>query len=184
MSKITYFDPRGCDFWKDEKYISDVGNYRLVACVKVKTGTPVIIEFGGWQRRERIGATKTRIINDNALCVNGQSVEYHERPGNPYGPDVGTYGYNFESELGINEKDYSYTRADLLKFMSDITGDEYTDIEFNREKVDEQIKQIYKPVEDMLYKKARAERERLKAIKDAEHEKRWEEIRRKKGWVK
>jgi hypothetical protein len=188
MTKTAYFDPRGCDFWKDEKYISDVGNYRLVACVIVKTGEPVIIEFGGWQRKEsftkKSGKTGIKIVNDNALYINGQHEVYHERLDNQYGPDAGTYGYNFKSELGIDEKNYDYTRADLIRFMSDITGDEYTDIEFSREKVEKQIEQFYTPVEKALQAKARTERERIKAIKDAEREKRWEEIRKKKGWAK
>ena len=175
--KTAYFDPRGCDFWKDEKYISDVGNYRLLACVMAKNGEPIIIEFGGWQRREqyisRNGNTKTRISNENALYVNGQHTCYNERPDCVYGPDAGCYGFNFES-IGIDEKDYDYSRADLLRFISDVTGEQYDKIVFDCAKVDEQIEAIYKPVERELYGKAREARQKI----ENEHEKELEERRK------
>lgn len=171
MGKTAYFDPRGCDFWKDEEYISDVGNYRLVACVKTKTGEPIIIEFGGYQRREvytkKNGKTDTRVVNENALHASGSHTCYFERPDSIYGPDAGTYGFNFEKELDIDLKQYDYTRADLMRFISDVTGETYTEIVFDGDKVDEQIEQIYKPVENELYAKARAERQRIEADKKA-----------------
>jgi len=178
--KTAYFDPRGCDFWADEKYISDVGNYRLVACVMAKNGEPVIIEFGGWQRREQYvsknGKTKTRIANENALYVNGEHTCYNERTDSVYGPEAGCYGFNFES-IGIDEKDYDYTRADLLRFISDVTGEQYDNIVFDREKVEEQIEAIYKPVERELYGKAREARQKIENEREKEREASREKLR-------
>lgn len=184
--KTAYFDPRGCDFWPDEKYISDVGNYRLLACVMAKNGEPVIMEFGGWQRREQYtsknGQTKTRVANENALYVSGEHTCYNERPDNVYGPDAGSYGFNFES-IGIDEKDYDYTRADLLRFISDVTGEQYDSIVFDREKVDEQIEEIYKPVERELCGKAREARKKIENERKKEMEARREKLLLRLGRV-
>lgn len=161
----AYFDPRGCDFWPDQKYISDVGNYRILTCVIAKNGEPLIIEFGGWERREdyitKSGNKKTRVANHNALYVNACHTLYVERPENLYGPDAGCYGFDCEC-LGVDEKNYDYTRADILRFLSDITGELYTEFIFDREKVDSAIEEIYKPVERAICDKASAEREKLR----------------------
>lgn len=185
MGKTAYFDPRGCDFRADEKHISDVGNYRLVACVVVKTDEPVIIEFGGYKRQEaytkKSGKTGLRVANENALHANGSHEVYHERPGNPWGPETCCYAYNFENELGVDTTQYDYTRADLLRFLSDITGEEYTKIEFNREKVDEQIETLYRPVERAYFEKMVAACKKIEEEREARKKAFFEKWRKKRA---
>lgn len=181
-----YLDPRGCNH-ADMHYTgkSDVGNYRLVACVTTKQGEPIVIEFGEWARREsyttKARNQKSRIVDDNCLHADGEHTVYNERPGNYYGPEAGTYGFNFEKQLDINPDNYHYTRNDLLRFVSDVSGREYTEIVFNGDEVDKQIDEIYKPVENALYAKARAAREELQRKRDAEIEAMKQEIRARKA---
>ena len=181
-----YLDPRGCNH-ADMHYTgkSDVGNYRLVACVTTKQGEPIVIEFGEWARREsyttKAGNQKSRIVDDNCLHADGEHTVYNERPGNYYGPEAGSYGFNFEKQLGVNPDNYHYTRADLLRFVSDVTGTHYTDIEFDGDAVDNEIERIYTPREKELYAKARAAREAIEAKREAERQKQIDEIRARKA---
>lgn len=111
----------GLDFYKDE--ISDVGNYMVRVEFIDKKGIRVVADFKGFARREaytkETGKKGYKIVNQNALHIDGQ---YHKK--NRY-----NYIYRPES-VGVNIKDYSFTRADILRFLSDVTGTEYTEIEF------------------------------------------------------
>lgn len=180
-NKTAYFDPRGCDFWEDDKKVrnSDIGNYRIVTCVKAKTGEPLIIEFGGWQMFDHT-KSKPVLIRDNVLSINGQYCAFNDHADNEYGVDTGTYGFNFEKRYGINERGYDYTRADVLRFLSNITGENYTFFEMNGEKVNEIIETIYKPVEKAYLEKYQAARAIVLAKKEAKNKAFREEWRKKR----
>ena len=80
-----------------------------------------------------------------------------------------------------NPDNYHYTRADLLRFVSDVTGTHYTDIEFDGSAADNEIDRIYTPREKELYAKARAAREAIKAKREADRQKQIDEIRARKA---
>ena len=179
---IAYFDPRGLDFCEgDNVHGSDVGNYRLLACIVAKNGEPLIIEFGGWQRREQYktnrGIIKYRVADKNALYANGQHTCYIERPDSLYGPEAGTYGFNFEEELGVNPNDYHYTRADILQFLSDVSGEQYTTFVFDMDKVNEQIATIYEPVEKAIYQRQKEVRRRIEEEREEKRRDALEKLR-------
>ena len=59
------------------------------------------------------------------------------------------------------------TIADVLRFLSNVTGENYTIFEMNGEMVDEIIKTIYDPVEKAYWEKYHAARAIVLAEKEA-----------------
>lgn len=89
-------------------------------------------------------------------------------------------GLILKKRYGINERGYDYTRADVLRFLSDVTGENYTLFKMNREKVDELIETIYKPVEKAYWEKYQAARATALAQKEARSRAFREEWRKKR----
>lgn len=113
----------GLDFLNNES--SDVGNYRVRAEFTDRNGLEVIADFGGYDRREvdqkKNGKTACRIAQKNALHVDGT---YRDAEGT--GRD---YAYKLR-EIGFDFSKYSFTISGILAFLSDVTGNDYTELEF------------------------------------------------------
>ena len=114
----------GMDF-TDNGNGSDVGNYRVRAEFTDKNGVKVIADFGGYNRREvyqkKNGKTACRIAQENALHISGT---YRDEEG--IGRD---YAYKLR-ESGFDFTKYSFTISGILAFLSDVTGGNYTGVEF------------------------------------------------------
>ena len=112
----------GMDFKAGKKNGSDVLNHRVRAEFTDRNGISVVGDFTGWTRREiytkRSGKTGYRIANKNQMAFDGdyESGDYRKS----YRPEL----------LGIDMKSFNFTRADILKFLSIVTGNNYTEIEF------------------------------------------------------
>lgn len=115
------FKKMGMDFYKKE--LSDVGNYRVRAEFTDRAGVQVVADFSGGERLKIITNSrgKKKVVTDepNALHVDGC---FHDAEG---------CGWRYHPEtVGVDAKGYHFTRADLLRFLSDVTGCEFTEIEF------------------------------------------------------
>lgn len=114
----------GLDFIDNENS-SDVGNYRVRAEFTDKNGVNVVADFGGYDRREVYqranGKTACRIAQKNTLHINGT---YRDEEGT--GRD---YAYRLR-ENGFDFSKYSFTISGILAFLSDVTGENYTEVEF------------------------------------------------------
>lgn len=111
----------GMNFKKGEKNGSDVLNHRVRAEFTDMNGVHVTADFGGYEKKKAIeknGKITYTTINANSLHVDGA-----------YRNENGCWAYRPEN-LGINVANYSFTKMDILKFLSDVTGNKYTDIEF------------------------------------------------------
>lgn len=115
----------GCNFKAGENNGSDVLNYRVRAEFTDANGLEVVTDFGGYERKEayqkKNGKTAYRTANRNALHVDGC---YHDEGGT--GRD---YGYRLR-ENGFDFAKYDFTISGILAFLSDVTGNKYTEIEF------------------------------------------------------
>ena len=104
---------------------SDVGNYRVRAEFIDRDGVKVIADFGGFDRREvyqtKSGKTNCRIAQKNALYING-TYRDAEGTGRDYAYRLRKNGFNFAK--------YSFTISGILAFLSDVTGENYTEVEF------------------------------------------------------
>ena len=85
----------------------------------------VIADFGGFDRREVYqranGKTACRIAQKNALHIDG-TYRDEEGTGRDYAYRLRQNGFNFER--------YSFTLSGILAFLSDVTGKDFTEIEF------------------------------------------------------
>lgn len=120
--KIT-LKKMGMDFVNEND--SDVGNYRVQAEFTDKDGIKVVADFGGYDRREvyqkKNGKTGCRIAQKNALHVDGT---YRDEEGT--GRD---YAYRLR-EKGFDFTKYDFTISGILSFLFDVTGKNFTEIEF------------------------------------------------------
>lgn len=115
----------GMDFGKDYKGASDVGNYRVRAEFMDRNGLELIVDFGGYERKEiykkKNGKTSYRVVNKNALHIDGG---YYDSDGFCW-----DYAYRLR-ENGFDFTKYDFTISGILSFLSDVTGHEFTEIEF------------------------------------------------------
>jgi hypothetical protein len=123
---------RGMNFYNDETIDSDIGNFRIVTGdynIKAKDGNNYFIEFSLWRNRKKarynhkitgkpLKHIKYDIINKIGLSIN---MQYIDKDGFCWGAG--------ELEQSINEKNYSYTKKDILQAINEISIDEYIDIE-------------------------------------------------------
>lgn len=100
---------------------SDVGNYRVRAEFTDRDGLTVIADFSGFNRWKVLGPTGCRVTHKNALHIDGT---YRDEDGT--GRD---YAYRLR-ENGFNFEKYSFTLSGILAFLSDVTGKDFTEIEF------------------------------------------------------
>lgn len=114
----------GMDFLNNENG-SDIGNYRVRAKFTDKNGINIVADFGGYDHREvyqkQNGETACKVAQKNALHIDGCY-----RDENGAGRD---YAYKLK-ESGLDFAKYYFTISGILAFLSDVTGTNYTEIEF------------------------------------------------------
>jgi hypothetical protein len=129
---VLYLKKMGLDFWKDEPAQSDINNYRvrtLGETIPGKDGRMYFLEFSLWRDRKRSRYThkitgkplkhaKFDIINHCGMAIDTEFTN-----------DSGSWR-NCTLESKLNEKNYSYTQADILKAVNEISTNTYTKIIF------------------------------------------------------
>lgn len=143
---VLYLEKMGCDFWKDETSESDIKNYRVRThgeTIPGKDGNMYFLEFSLWRDRKKYRKTHkingkplkhpvAEIINTNGIALDTQ-----------YTNARGSWG-NCKLEAEISEKNYSYTKADILKIANEISTNTYTSIIFAPHRAIEAIPKIEK----------------------------------------
>jgi hypothetical protein len=129
---VLYLKKMGLDFWPDEPANSDVNNYRvrtLYETIPGKDGRMYFLEFSLWRDRKQVRYThkitgkplkhaKFDIINHCGMAIDTEFTN-----------DSGCWR-NCTLESKLNEKNYSYTQADILTAVNEISTNTYTKIVF------------------------------------------------------
>ena len=129
---VLYLKKMGLDFWDDETVKSDVNNYRvrtLGETIPGKDGRMYFLEFSLWRDRKQVRYTHKitgkplkhaafDIINHCGLHVDSE-----------FSNDRGSW-CNLALEKTIHDKNYSYTQADILAAVNEISTNTYTKIVF------------------------------------------------------
>ena len=129
---VLYLKKMGLDFWDDEPAKSDINNYRvrtLGETIPGKDGKMYFLEFSLWRDRKQVRYThkitgkplkhvKYDIINH---CGMGIDTEFTN--------DSGSWR-NYTLEQKLYAKNYSYTQADILALVNEISTNTYTKIVF------------------------------------------------------
>ena len=134
---VLYLKKMGLDFWPDEPAKSDVNNYRvrtLGETIPGKDGRMYFLEFSLWRDRKQVRYTHKitgkplkhaafDIINASGLHIDTEFTD-----------NRGSWG-NIKLEKAIHDKNYSYTQADILAAVNEISTNTYTKIIFTNDKV-------------------------------------------------
>lgn len=131
--KTLYLEKRGCDFFHYDpiEKLSDVGNYRVctpTASVIGKDGNTYFLEFGRYNKRrirttnKRTGAKLKHPVIETVM-VNALHID------TCFSDNNGSWR-NCKLENELSNKNYTYTLADILKAVNDISVDKYGNIEF------------------------------------------------------
>ena len=129
---VLYLKKMGLDFWDDEPVKSDINNYRvrtLGETIPGKDGKMYFLEFSLWRDRKR--ARHTHKITGKPLkhvafdIINACGLHIDTE----YTNDRGSWG-NITLENAIHDKNYSYTQADILAAVNEISTNNYTEIVF------------------------------------------------------
>lgn len=145
-NNVLFLEKMGCDFWKDEPAVSDVGNYRVRTHGEVipgKDGKMYFLEFSMWRNRKKIRYTHKitgkplkhpalDVINRNGVALATQ-----------YTNEKGCWR-NCTLEKEISEKNYSFTKEDILKIANEISTITYNQIIFAPAEAIVMIPQILK----------------------------------------
>lgn len=140
FDNVLFLETRGCNFWADDAIckLSDVGNYRVGVydfSIKAKNGRGYILEFGGYDKKALRTTNKrtgeplknpiVELVQKNALHID---TEFENENGS---------WRDLTLEKSISEKLYSFTQADILNAVNDISIKQYNEIIFL---CDEEIK--------------------------------------------
>ena len=131
---VLYLKKMGLDFWKDEPVKSDINNYRvrtLGETIPGKDGRMYFLEFSLWRDRKQVRYThkitgkplkhaKFDIINPCGMAIDTEFTN-----------DDGCWR-NYTLEKTLSEKNYSYTQADILAAVNEISTITYTKIVFTK----------------------------------------------------
>lgn len=129
---VLYLKKMGLDFHKNEPVKSDVGNYRvrtLGETIPGKDGRMYFLEFSLWRDRKQVRYTHK--INGKPLkhaaidIINPCGMEIDTEFTN----DRGSWG-NYTLEQDLYKNNYSYTQADILAAVNEISTNTYTKIIF------------------------------------------------------
>ena len=129
---VLYLKKMGLDFWPNEPANSDVNNYRvrtLGETIPGKDGRTYFLEFALWRNRKQ--ARYTHKITGKPLkhvkfdIINSCGMEIDTEFTN----DRGSWR-NYTLEQKLYEKNYSYTQADILATVNEISTNTYTTIVF------------------------------------------------------
>ena len=129
---ILFLEKMGCDFWKDETADSDVKNYRVRTHGEIipgKDGNMYFLEFHLWRDRKQVRYTHKitgkplkhpamDIINHNGMAIDTE-----------FSNDNGGWR-NCTLEAELHTKNYSYTKADILTVVNEISTNTYSKIIF------------------------------------------------------
>lgn len=132
MENILYLKKMGLDFGAYETDGSDINNYRvrtLDECVPGKDGRLYFLEFSLWRNRKQVRyyhkITKKPlkypaydIINPCAVAIDTEFT------------DANGCWRNATLEEKLHAKNYSYTIADILAIVNEISTEKYDRIEF------------------------------------------------------
>ena len=123
FENVLFLEKMGCDFWKDEPSQSDIKNYRVRTHGEVipgKDNKMYFLEFHLWRDRKQVRYTHKitgkplkhaafDIINPNGVAID---TEYSNEKGS---------WRNCTLEADITAKNYSYTKADILTIVNEIS---------------------------------------------------------------
>lgn len=129
---VLFLKKMGLDFWEDEPVKSDINNYRVRTdgeTVPGKDGNMYFLEFSLWRDRKQIRYThkktgkplkhaKFDIINNCGMAID---TEFTNGSGS---------WRNCTLEAKLHAKNYSYTKADILKVVNEISTNTYSEIVF------------------------------------------------------
>lgn len=132
FEKVLFLEKMGCDFWNDETADSDIKNYRVRTHGEIipgKDGKIYFLEFHLWRNRKQIRYTHKRtgrplkhpafdIINPQGVAID---TEYSDNNG---------CWRNCKLEEQLTAKNYSYTKADILTIVNEISTNTYDRIIF------------------------------------------------------
>jgi hypothetical protein len=132
FDKVLFLEKCGCDFTRDETAKSDIGNYRVCThdeTIPGKDGNMYFLEFHLWRNRQKArylhkitGKPLKQVAYD---IINQQGVAIDTEFTN----DRGCWR-NCTLEEELAEKNYSYTQADILTIVNEISTQEYNRIIF------------------------------------------------------
>ena len=129
---VLYLKKMGLDFWDDEPAKSDINNYRVRTpdeTIPGKDGRMYFLEFSLWRDRKQVRYThkitgkplkhaKFDIINPCGMAID---TEFTNERGS---------WRNYTLEKALSDKNYSYTQADILAAVNEISTETYTKIIF------------------------------------------------------
>lgn len=132
FEKVLFLEKMGCDFWNDETADSDIKNYRVLTHGEIipgKDGKIYFLDFHLWRNRQQIRYTHKRtgrplkhpafdIINPQGVSID---TEYSDNNG---------CWRNCKLEKQLTAKNYSYTKADILTIVNEISTNTYDRIIF------------------------------------------------------
>ena len=132
FENALFLEKMGCDFTKGETAKSDIQNYRVRThgeIIPAKDGRIYFLEFTLWRNRTKarythkvtgkaLKHTVYDIINPQAL---GIDTEFTDEKGS---------WRNCKLEEELHEKNYSYTKEDILKVVNEISTETYNQIIF------------------------------------------------------
>lgn len=132
FEKVLFLEKMGCNFWKDEPAQSDVKNYRVRTHGEIipgKDGNLYFLEFSLWRNRTKPRYThkttgkplkhiKYDIINPQAIAIDTEFTNDRD------------CWRNCKLEQKLSEKNYSYTQADILTIVNEISTNTYNKIIF------------------------------------------------------
>lgn len=144
FENILFLEKMGCDFCKDEKADSDIKNYRVCTHGEVipgKDGKLYFLEFHLWRNRQQIRYTHKKtgkplkhpafdIINPQGVAID---TEYTDEKGS---------WRNCTLEEKLSAKNYSYTQADILTIVNDISTRTYNRVIFADSRAIEEVPHI------------------------------------------
>lgn len=132
MGNILYLKKMGLDFGAYETTNSDIENYRvrtLDECVPGKDGRLYFLEFSLWRDRKQVRyhhkITKKPLKHPAYDIINPCAVAIDTEFTNENGS-----WRNATLEEKLHAKNYSYTKADILAIVNEISTIEYDRIEF------------------------------------------------------
>lgn len=144
FDKVLFLEKMGCDFWKEENAAGDIGNYRVRThgeCIPGKDGRMYFLEFHLWRDRKK--ARYTHKITGKPLkhtafdLINPQAVAIDTE----FSTADGSWR-NCKLEAALHEKNYSYTKADILTIVNEVSTETYDTIVFAPHKAIEAIPHI------------------------------------------
>ena len=129
---VLYLKKMGLDFWENEPVQSDVGNYRvrtLGETIPGKDGRMYFLEFSLWRQRKqyrynhKITGKPLKHAAIDIINPCGMSIDTE------FTNDRGSWR-NVTLENELSKKNYSYTQADILAAVNEISATPYTKIIF------------------------------------------------------